>query len=72
MGAGSYVTETARAVPRQGLAGLVAVMLVIAGMTWGSRGLAMAVTLLLVGLGVGLVVLIVIARASIDSHTRQS
>lgn len=68
MGASSYVTETVRAVPRQGLVGLVAVMLVIAGITWGSQGLVMAAAVLLVGLGVGLAVLIVMARASIESE----
>ena len=68
MGASSYVSETARAVPRQGLAGLIAVMLVIAGITWGSQGLAMAAAVLFVGLGVGLAVLVFMARASIDSQ----
>lgn len=62
-----FVTEAARAVPRQGLAGLIAVMLVIAGINWGRQGLAMAAAVLLVGFIVGLVVLIIMARASIDS-----
>lgn len=37
MGVRKYVTETARAVPRQGLAGLIVVMLVMAGITWGAK-----------------------------------
>lgn len=70
MGVRKYVTEAARAVPRQGLAGLIAVMLVTAGITWRSQGLVMAAAVLLVGLGVGLAVLVFMARASIGSDAK--
>ena len=62
-----FVTEAARAVPRRGLAGLIAVKLVIAGTTRGGQGLTVAAAVLFVGLGVGLAVSIVMARASIYS-----
>lgn len=70
MAAKQFVSETLRAMSRQGLAALCAVMMVIAGSTWGSQGLPTAAAVLCVGLAVGLAVLIVMARASIDSERR--
>lgn len=67
MSATTYVRETRRALSRRGVSALLAVMFVIAGTTWGSRGFAMAVAVLLVGLGCGMTVLVVLARASVHS-----
>ncbi|WP_216694799.1 hypothetical protein [Dietzia psychralcaliphila] len=65
-----FVTETLSALSWPGVRGLVGVMLVIAGISWGSQGLATAAAVLLAGLGCGMAVLIVLARASLDPDSK--
>ncbi|MBB1031016.1 hypothetical protein G6027_08975 [Dietzia sp. SLG310A2-38A2] len=65
-----YVTETLSALSRQGVRGLVGVMLVIAGISLGSQGFATAAAVLLAGLGCGMAVLIIMARASLDPGSK--
>lgn len=63
----AFLTETRRAISRRGAVCLCAIMLGIAGITWGSRGPAMGIGVLVAGLATGTAVLVIRARSEIHS-----
>ncbi|WP_194860983.1 hypothetical protein [Dietzia sp. SYD-A1] len=64
---GKYIAETLEALSSRGVRTLVALSFVIAGIYLGNGGVATAAAVLLTSLGCGMTVLIIKARASIDS-----
>ncbi len=62
-----YVSETWRAVPRRGLRVLIPLVFVMTGSSWGAQGFSVAAGVFVAGMTCGAVVLLLQARASLNS-----